>query len=221
MAAALPERPIVTLSALFGAGGSIVGPQVAERLGVEFLDREIPRRASGPGSTERAVRQVDDRPGSPLARFAATMGRSSTVTGEGGGAFERLDIQQGQVRGEIEALLARSGAHGAVIIGRGGMVVLGAVPGALHVHLRGPCDARARQGARLLGIDLAEARERQRSTDRDRIGYVRDMYGVDGEDPSLYHLVLDSTVLHLDVCTDLIVAAAMARSDGRPDEAPK
>jgi hypothetical protein len=38
-----PElKPVVTLAALYGAGGSVVGPQVAERLGVPFLDREIP-----------------------------------------------------------------------------------------------------------------------------------------------------------------------------------
>ena len=37
-----PRRPVVTVAALYGAGGSIVGPRVAERLGVPLLDREIP-----------------------------------------------------------------------------------------------------------------------------------------------------------------------------------
>ena len=35
------SRPVVTLSAFYGAGGTVVGPQVAERLGVDFLDRGI------------------------------------------------------------------------------------------------------------------------------------------------------------------------------------
>ena len=34
--------PVVTLASLYGAGGSVVGPRVAERLGVPFLDRAIP-----------------------------------------------------------------------------------------------------------------------------------------------------------------------------------
>ena len=39
-----PAAPpaVVTLAALYGAGGSVVGTRVAERLGVAFLDRAIP-----------------------------------------------------------------------------------------------------------------------------------------------------------------------------------
>ena len=48
--------------------------------------------------------------------------------------------------------------------------------------------------------------------DRARIRYVRDAYGVDGRDPSLYHLVIDSTAIDLDTCVDLVVQAALART---------
>ena len=43
------------------------------------------------------------------------------------------------------------------------------------------------------------------------MGYVRRAYGVDGKDPSLYHLMLDSTALDIDTCVELIVAASRAR----------
>ncbi len=33
---------VVTISATYGAGGALVGPEVAERLGVPFVDRAIP-----------------------------------------------------------------------------------------------------------------------------------------------------------------------------------
>ncbi|HEY0540394.1 MAG TPA: cytidylate kinase family protein, partial [Actinoallomurus sp.] len=33
---------VVTVSATFGAGGSVIGPAVAERLGKPFVDRAIP-----------------------------------------------------------------------------------------------------------------------------------------------------------------------------------
>jgi Cytidylate kinase-like family len=38
--------PVVTLASLYGAGGSVVGPRVAERLGVAFLVRAIPDRVA-------------------------------------------------------------------------------------------------------------------------------------------------------------------------------
>ncbi len=40
---------------------------------------------------------------------------------------------------------------------------------------------------------------------------MRRAYGVDGGNPALYHLMLDSTALELEVCVELIVAASEAR----------
>jgi cytidylate kinase len=208
------RRPVVTLAALYGAGGTVVGPRVAERLGVEFVDRDVPRAvAAASGLPESAVTQLGNERRTRLDRLAAGMSRLSTVTGEGGGAMERLDIQEGAVRAYIEEVLARSCETGGVILGRGGMVVLQSTPGVLHVHLRGPREARVRQAAAVLGIDEDAAARRQRSADDARMGYVSRMYGVDGLDSSLYHLVLDSTVLSLDTCVGLIVTAATARMD--------
>ena len=42
--------------------------------------------------------------------------------------------------------------------------------------------------------------------------YVRRAYGVDGEDPGLYHLMLDSTAIDIDTCVDVIVATSQART---------
>ena len=40
-AATPPTAPVVTISATYGAGGSIVAPRLAERLGMKFFDRLI------------------------------------------------------------------------------------------------------------------------------------------------------------------------------------
>ena len=96
--------------------------------------------------------------------------------------------------------------------------MLGAVPGVLHVMLGGPRDARVRQGMRLEGLDQRTAERRMDVTDRTRLGYVRREYGVDPEDPELFHLRIDSTALDLDTCVELIVAAAAART--RPSIGP-
>ena len=108
--------------------------------------------------------------------------------------------------------MARASEEGGVVLGRGGMVVLGRVPGVLHVHLGGPEEARVRQAMENEGIDHETAAERRRTEDHLRIGYVRRAYGVDGEDPALYHLALDSTALGLDACVELIVTAACDRA---------
>jgi cytidylate kinase len=205
--------PVVTIAALYGAGGTVIGPRVAERLGVPYLDREIPEAvARRTGLSQDAVADVDEEERSGVQRLVSSLGRAATISGAVGGSSEHLDVQERTIRGYIEEQLAQAAVSGGVALGRGGMVVLRSVPQALHVHLGGPAEARVQQRMALEGIDHATARRRRELIDRTRLRYVRSAYGVDGEDPSLYHLMLDSTAVDLDACVDLIVMAAQART---------
>jgi cytidylate kinase len=91
-------------------------------------------------------------------------------------------------------------------------VVLGKARG-YHVRLEGPPERRLVQGAAIEGIDLDEARAHMRTADAARTGYVRRLYRVDPANASLYHLVIDSTVLTLDDVVEMIaIGATRARS---------
>jgi cytidylate kinase len=205
-------KPVVTLAALYGAGGSIIGPRVAEQLGVPFLDRQIPDAvARETGLPEGAVEDVDEEPRTGVERLISTLGRASTIGGGGAGSLERLDLHERRIRAYIERFIARTSVSGGVILGRGGMVVLRGSPVALHVYLQGSPEARLRRAMEISGVDRATARRRQRIEDDARRGYVRRAYGVDGEDPGLYHVILDSTELNPDSCVALILAASRAR----------
>lgn len=205
--------PVVTLAALYGAAGSVIGPRVAEELGVPFLDREIAEAAAARSGLSQTTRSdVDDAPRSTMDRIAASLGRASTMSGASGGSVEHLDVQEHAVRRHVEDFLARATTSGGVAMGRGGMVVLRTVAWALHVYLGGPREGRIEQRMAIEGIDRPTAEERQRDEDGSRIAYVRRAYGVDGRDPVWYHLMLDSTAIDVDTCVDLIVTAARART---------
>jgi hypothetical protein len=216
-------KPVVTLAALYGTGGSVIGPRVAQRLGVPFLDREIPEAvAARTGLSTDAVAVVDDDPRSGSERWISRLGRAATISGGAGAVAEDLDLEERRLRGHVEEFLYRASLSGGVALGRGGMVVLRDVPHVLHVLLCGPREARVRQGMVIEGIDRATAERRQEAEDEARVGYVRRAYGVDGRDARLYHLVLDSTALDFDACVELIAAASEARTrDPRPAPGPE
>ena len=90
-------------------------------------------------------------------------------------------------------------------------MVLGSVPGALHELLTGPREARVEQAMKLEDIDRKTAEQRLEANDRARREYVRERYGVNADDPSLYHLVIDSCAFDLDACVDFIVSASELR----------
>jgi cytidylate kinase len=202
---------VVTIAALYGAGGSVVGPRVAERLGVPFLDRAIPETvAREAGLSEQGVEHVDEQPRGTTTRVMDTLGRVATAGGSEG-SVDRLDLQDARLRSYIEDFLADAAASGGVALGRGGMVVLREVEWALHVYLGGPVEARIEQAMRIDEIERDRAALELRTEDRARVEYVQRAYGVDGLDPALYHLTLDATALDLDVCVELIVTASHAR----------
>jgi cytidylate kinase len=199
---------VVTLAALYGAGGSVIGPRVAERLGVPFLDRAIPSSvAKRAGIPDAAVEQADEAPRSRWDRVLDALGRASPPSGASG-QVERLDLEERRLRGEIERFLADASRTGGVVLGRGGAVVLASVPGALHVYLGGARDGRIKRVMDLHGIERETAARRVKSNDQARRDYVRSTYGIEGDNPTIYHLMIDAITLGVDVCVDLIVAAS-------------
>jgi hypothetical protein len=204
---------VVTLSASYGAGGSQIGPRLADRLGVAFLDRVIPttvaERLAVPLDDalahDDAVRSVLER---LLMRFApAAQAFSGTATPP-----ELVD-ERSFLKATEEVIREHAAAGSGVILGRAAAVVLRDAPGALHVRLDGPAERRLAQAITLEGVDRDTAARHMRETDRAREAYVQQFYGVDARDATLYHMVIDSTALALDACVELIALATAVRGD--------
>jgi cytidylate kinase len=116
--------------------------------------------------------------------------------------------QDEDLRGRGEAEISNFlSSGGGVLLGHAAAVVLGKARG-YHVRLEGSPERRLVQGAAIEGIDLDEARAHMRAADAARTGYVRRLYRVDPANASLYHLVIDSTVLALDDVVAMIASGA-------------
>lgn len=195
---------VVTLSASYGAGGSWVAPKVAERLGCRYIDRAIPVQVAERLAVPLEHAEVHDEVAAPrVTRLLARLPNTS-------GVLVPEPTMDTFCR-ETERLLIEAAQSGdVVVLGRAGALVLRDHPGALHVRLDGPADARLARAMRVEGVDELEARRRQRSSDRARIDYVKHFYRTDPRDPRHYDLVLRSTTLPLETCVQLIVSAARA-----------
>jgi cytidylate kinase len=213
---------VVTLSASFGAGGSVVGPQVAERLDLPFLDRAIPVAVAEALAVPMSeVMAHDERRTSGFGRLFASLARAAALPDTEFGTVPSAaratfgDQPEQAFREQTERVLHQvAETEGGVILGRAGAIVLRDHEDALHVRLDGPLDARVQRAVGLEGVDEDQARKLAAETDRAREAYVKHFYKCDARDPCHYHLVLDSTALDLDTCVDLIVTAARTRAVG-------
>jgi cytidylate kinase len=200
---------LITVSASYGAGGSVVAPALAKRLGVPFLQRVTTSEGhpAEPGPCDERLTDEEIR-ATPMHRLLASFTEAMPV----GSTQSPLPIHHHdqRLRGYGEAGIQRLLAGGrGVILGRAAAVVLGKDRG-FHVRLDGPADRRVSRGAEIEGISLAEARVRLRAADKARTAYVRRLYRTDPADPSLYHLVIDSTAISVDTVIELILVAARA-----------
>jgi cytidylate kinase len=196
----------ITVSATYGAGGSVVAPLLARRVGLPFADRLIEARNAPAAPSEEGVTkaELEEEPRrSFFARLAqVNVGLNLPAPRD---PDDLRDHVRDRVAASIKALAAEGGA---VILGRAGQVVLAYHPRTFHVRLDGPPERRAARGAMWEGIDLETAHARMKETDEARARYTRRLYQRDPADPSLYHLVVDPTVLDLEVGVDMLARAA-------------
>ncbi len=206
-----PAPRLITVSASYGAGGSVVAPALADRLGLPFLQRVTTSEGHvaepGPCDEQLSVEEVKTTPVHRLlAAFTEAIPAGPTQSPPS------THHQDRHLREHGEAGIHRVLADGAgVILGRAAAVVLGKDRG-FHVRLDGPSQRRVILGATIEGISEEQARARLCAADKARTAYVRRLYRTDPADPSLYHLVIDSTAMPLDAVIELVLLAARAHA---------
>ena len=204
---------VVTISASYGAGGAYVGPRLAERLGVPFVDRAIPNEVAQRLAVPltEAVSH-DETTGSVFERFIRMLAPAGLAFGARP-FLEHEVVDENAYRDATEQVIREQAAReGGVFLGRAAALVLADVPGALHVRLYGPRDRRVDRAMRLEGLTREEAERRLDDNDRAREAYVHHFYGADPNDLRHYHLAIDTTEIDLDCCVEMIASAAERRA---------
>lgn len=201
---------LIALSAAYGAGGSRVGPLLAQRLGVAFVDRAIPA-----GVSEELEVPLDEALSHDERRSGGWVERMLTgfigLDNSGPSPVPADVVTSEDFRQATERMLRDQAATGAgVILGRAAVIVLRDEPNVVRVRLDGPAELRVQQAMALVGVSRETAERRVRRLDQTHAAYAEHFYGAKLADSSLYHLMLDSTAIELETCVELIELAAGA-----------
>ncbi|MFC2029918.1 AAA family ATPase [Chloroflexota bacterium] len=97
-----------------------------------------------------------------------------------------------------------------LIVGRGGQVLLKNHPSAFHVQIVAPSAFRIRVVNQRLGLDKKAAQNRVRDSDRARSDYLRRYHDVNWLDSTLYHLVINTGRVSMDLAMDLVISGSRA-----------
>ena len=198
-------KSMLTISHLYGSGGSLIARDLGHRLNWAVWDKEIVHQiASQQHVPEEYVDTKDERVDSFIKRMVGLSGI---------GWFESaynipppLWLNDTQLARMTQAVIEDVAKEGrAIIVGRGGQCILAGRPEVLHVFIFAPLQVRVERVMRAEGLTRAGAERRIAGMDRLRADYVRTFYHADWRDPSHYHLLVDSGVWGEEGTADLIV----------------
>ncbi len=92
----------------------------------------------------------------------------------------------------------------AVIIGRGSQFLLHNVPRTLHIYIFAPLPYRIANVMKFFQLDHDRAAALIEQRDYEHDTYLRHYYGNEGDQPSLYHLLINTSLFSFELAADLI-----------------
>ncbi len=205
----LSPHPMVALSAAYGAAGGEIGRALSRSLTVPFIDRAIP--ASLADRVAEALQETieeEDRSTSAIGGILAELRATSQLFGVQGLSANDKPLSVKDYRRLAEEAMGQLAAtSGAVVVGHGAAAALRANPAVLRVAVRASLEARVRRVMQIEGLDLQEARRKVEAADAARRVYLRRLYGVSPDDPSLYNLIIDTSAIPPEASIAVILQA--------------
>ena len=202
---------LLTLSATYGAGGSVIAPKLAARLHLPFYDRLThgPETRSAERIEERLTEE--ERSQTPPGRLAVSLSHLSGALGIPVPGAGDLDPNNELRQKVAESVWRIAETGGGVILGRGAAAVLGALSGGFPCASRRTGRATHRAGrCHRGGLPRGRPKCTSRTPTSPGRGSCNGCSTVIPATSRLYHLVIDSTAIPLDDVVDTVASAAVA-----------
>lgn len=187
------KNRVITISREFGSGGRTIGRRVAEKLGIPCYDSELIHKiAQESGFAEGYIKDAGEyAPGGFLA--SALSSRAFGPTNED----YLWNIQQ-------RIITELADKESCVIVGRCADYILRDRADCLTVFIHASMEFRAERIVKEYGERAESPEQRLKEKDKRRAAYHRFYTDMEWGHAQNYHLCLDSGVLGIDKCAELI-----------------
>ena len=196
---------VLHISRQFGAGGFSLGQAVARRLEYKFVSRAIINRMAREAHiSPQWIEGVEKEAGgwvNRLTRFLVSSDFIERHVGE-----SRTDFDEGKYSDFLKRLLPSMAAEGdIVIIGRGGQYILPNAPGTIKIYLVADLEDRVAFIQGMWNVSGEEAGRAIQSRQKRSDSFLKGFGPRHPEDPTLYHLVINTSRIRLNQAEELIV----------------
>jgi CMP/dCMP kinase len=199
---------IITISRMYGSGGSDVAARVAQLLGWSLLDNAfVDAVAERLGVPASEVQAREERTPSLVERLASALAVASPEILPP--PTEQLPPSEERMADVTRRIIEEAVARGhAVLVGRGAQSVLARRAGVLHVFCYAPREALVKRVAERRGVSIAEAEKNVDEINKQRDQYVRTTFKRSWKAHENYHLAVNTEWLGVEGAAQLVIHAA-------------
>ena len=184
------EKFVITISRQFGTGGHEIGAELARRLGVKLLDKQILNEvAARINAVEEAVEKIEAR--NPLWRDDFTNFYRNYMANAEYNGQEQDQTSHTLFRAQADAIRRIAAEESCVIVGRCGFDIFSEHPNALKIFIHSSLDCRKRRIAEKYDISEHDAAAMIVDNDYSRELYTKTFTGRDWTDATNYDISLD------------------------------
>lgn len=195
---------VVSISRQYGAGGARIGLMLAERLGYQFVDRNLLGKVAEEANVSlKWVEEVEKEAGGLLARFVAEWARQHMYVRNIPDASTRFD--ESAYRAFLTRVITNLAAGDRVVfMGRGSQFILKNHPKAVRIYLVAPEKVRVSKLMEHYGVDVAKAEHVVNKEEKKRLAFLSGFGDGKSDDPVNYHAVINTGLVNQDDTVDFI-----------------
>lgn len=195
---------VITISRQIGSGGAYVGQQLAKKLDILYLDREIIIEAANELSLTAEELEAQDERVSSFKEYLFQLVRYEVpdvyIPPQ---SYPPTDRELFDTEAEIIKRITKE--KSAVIIGRCASHILHDQPNHLSVFLHGSTDFRKGRLKETFNVSDEEAERMILKSDKRRDRYIQTFTGMEMNDARQYDLSIDTSKIGVDNCVELIL----------------
>ena len=198
------EQFIVTISRMFGTGGHEIGAELARRLGVKLIDKQVLNEvAKRMNVVEEAMEKIEAR--NPLWRDDFTSFYRTYMSKAEYNGLEHDRTSHELFEAQAEAIRSIAAEESCVLIGRCGFHIFAEHPNALKIFIHSSEDCRKRRIAEKYDLSLSDAAAMVVDNDYSRELYTKTFTGKDWTDARNYDISLDVRTFGVNGAADFIM----------------
>jgi cytidylate kinase len=218
--------PVVTIRGTLGTGAPEIGRLVAEKLHIDYIDRQIIREVSARlNLQEQDVLAKEITPTGLRGRIAEYLSQGYTVGDSFQGAylpFWQMPLDDSSYLEALKSFITEiAQEHSVVIHGRGSQFILKSHPKSLHVSVVAPLEFRLKRVMETMKINEIDARQEMIRFDNSSREFMKRFFGAEIEDPTNYDIVINIAHFGFENAASIIIQTLALKQAGGVDAASK